>query len=214
MKVVELSAGPSRQIGTQPQCRQHFSTLDSYTIASRDPVGGKKTWGQKTEEEVEEGSGTHKREKKEKRGRIWPLGGHSQRIQRANVNASWRTENRISIRAGSTVHPCHAARAERDDRPINTQATTGTHKHKRLSGWRRNAVFLQRPCSLCSWIHFFFFFFFFNCVSWLIVIFIAILLLCETSQSQNATFLPVQTTAAVERQDAEGMLRFFWEPGF
>lgn len=59
--------GPSRQIGTQPCCRQHFSTLDSYTIASRDPAGGrkKKTEGQKTEEEVEEGGGpgTYKREK-------------------------------------------------------------------------------------------------------------------------------------------------------
>lgn len=40
------------------------------------------------------GAGTYKGEKSE----IWPLGAHSQRIQRANVNSNWRTENRISIR--------------------------------------------------------------------------------------------------------------------
>lgn len=59
------------------------------------------------------GCWAYKREKKGGWRRIWPLGGHSQRIQRANVNSSWRTENRISIRAGSTVRPCHTAGEER-----------------------------------------------------------------------------------------------------
>ena len=88
---------------------------------------------------------------------------------------------------------------------------TGDDRHTQT----QTAVRLKKKCCVSTetmlfmLLNTFFFYFFFNCVSWLIVIFIAILLLCETSQSQNATFLPVQTTAAVERQDAEGMLRFF-----
>lgn len=102
-------SGPGSQIGNAPLfCRQHFSTLDSYTIASRVPAGGKNT---RTKDRGGGGEGrwAYKREKRGGKRRIWPLGGHSQRIQRANVNSSWRTENRISIRAGSTVHPCHTA---------------------------------------------------------------------------------------------------------
>lgn len=52
---VRLSAGPSHQIGTRPCYRQHFSTLDSNTIAWSYPAEAGKQ-GQKTEEEVKEGS--------------------------------------------------------------------------------------------------------------------------------------------------------------
>lgn len=41
------TVGPSHQFGMWPCCQQHFSTLDSYTIASRDPAGCGGALGQK-----------------------------------------------------------------------------------------------------------------------------------------------------------------------